>query len=392
MPGAHALLSASGASRWIACPPSARLESNFPETTSSYAEEGTMAHTLAEKMILRQLGRLLEKDYKKALDKLKAQEEIWKDEMMEHCMDYTTIIMEIFNEEKGSKIFLENRLDLTTYIPEGFGTSDANILRPKQKKLIVADLKYGKGVPVSAIENKQGKVYSLGALERYDFIYDIETVEFVIHQPRLGSISRFEMDAKELRAWGEDELKPAAEKAWWGQGSFNPGDACRFCGAKAQCRALHDHNRQLTIDLLDDKQTSLKPGPLLTDEEIGRVLNESDLFTEWIGAVEKYAFAEAVSKGKKWPGFKLVEGLSRRKYTDENAIRKILDEKGITDYNNVKLKGFGDMADLIGSKKDFESLLKDYLLKPPGAPALVPESDKRPEWRSADKVKKLLDD
>ncbi len=392
MPGKHALLSASGASRWIECPPSARLEEGFPEVTSKYAEEGTFAHALCELLIKKNLGWIKDKEFKTALAVIQADEEFYSEEMEDHCEGYAAYVIEQFNKEPGSRIYLEERLDMTDWIEEGFGTGDVVIHRPVAREILGIDFKYGKGVPVSAIKNKQGKLYLLGMLKKFDWAWDIEKATFTIFQPRLDSISSETILAEELLAWAEYILKPAAEIAYAGLGDYKPGDHCRFCKAKATCRALHDWSLAIARDAFDE-EGSLKPGPLLSEKEVSEVLVKSDLFKNWVGAVEEYALHEAVKNGKKWPGFKVVEGTSRRKYADLDLVEKRLKSNLYKeeDIFEKKLLGITKMTKSIGTL-DFEDLLKDLIIKPPGKPTLVPLTDKRPEINNKEKVKAMFDE
>lgn len=394
MLGAHALLSASGAERWIRCPKSARLEETFPESSSSYADEGTLAHEICQISLNVILHRITKEEYKAKFYEC-SQSEYYSQEMLDFCEGYVAFVLEELGMEPGNKILVEIRLNLEAYIPKGFGTSDINIIRVIRKRLTVIDFKYGKGVPVSAEQNEQGMVYMLGAFLAYDHIYEIEDCEFIIYQPRLDSISRYVISRDTLLMWAKDVLAPAAALAWDDQGEFNPGDHCRFCRAKQSCRALQEHSLEILKYQFDEaalNNQSLKPGPLLTDAEISEILERSDLFKNWIGAVEKFALEEAVKRGKQWPGFKLVEGISRRRYFNEEQIIFRLEQEGLDDEQiyNKKLRGFEDMTKTLGKLK-FKKLLEPYLIKPPGAPTLVSISDPRKPLNSDEKIKDLFD-
>jgi len=379
------------------CPPSARLEEKFTESTSSYAHEGTFAHSLAELILRKLLGLITEKKYSEIIVTYHVNE-YYSHEMLDHCEGYAAFVMEKYNEEPGSLIYLEKRLDMSAYIEEGFGTSDVVILRPLSKCLICIDLKYGKGVAVSAVNNKQGKLYLLGALAAFDFVYDIEHAVFIIYQPRLDSISLEREFVPELELWAKLVLKPAAELAYAGGGEFKPGDHCRFCKAKATCRALAEFNMtalryQFEQDEKGNDVEVLEDTALLSDQDISEILTKSDLFINWINGVTEYAQDQAVNKGKKWPGYKLVEGTSRRGFKNVASVEFTLLENDYTieEIYNKKIKGFGELEKLMGKLK-FKKLLDPLIIKPPGAPTLVPIEDKRPELNNLEKVKAMFDE
>jgi hypothetical protein len=375
---AHALLSPSAASRWLTCTPSVRLEEAFPDRTSEAAEEGTLAHSLGELIILNTLGLMTKKAYASKLKEIKA-DKFYNETMQQHCEDYAAFVVERYNEalsrNSDAQIVLEKQIDLTKYLPEGFGTGDVVIVSDDLLEII--DLKYGKGVPVSSEKNKQLMLYGLGVLESYDFLYDIKEVRLTIFQPRIDNTSSWSIDAAELRTWGEEFVIPTAKAAFEGTGEFVVGDHCRFCKAKAQCRALADYNLELA-------KYDFKAGNLLSDEEVSDILKRADFFTKWISAVEDFALLEAVNNDKHWPGFKLVEGRSNRQYSDESKVAGVYSGQGLSeeDYYNRKLKGITDMEKKLG-KKTFDELVGPLLIKPAGKPTLVPETDKRPEYHSA---------
>ena len=233
-------------------------------------------------------------------------------------------------------------------------------------------------MPVSAVENKQMKLYALGAWEQFSHTYDIKRVSMTIYQPRLDSITDFEMKVEDLLRWAEEDLKPKAKLAFAGKGEFVPGDACRFCRAKALCKANADYQLQIA-------KHEFKSPELLTDEEVADILARADNFTKWINALSEHALAEALA-GKQWPGFKLVEGRSVRKYTDTDTILKVLTTEAKYQPEQVtepaKLLGITALEKVIG-KSDFENHVSPYVIKPQGKPTLVPASDKRPMWNGA---------
>jgi len=366
----HAKLSASASHRWMECTPSAELESTLPESKSPYADEGTAAHALSEY----KLKKLLKiKAGKKPVSQYDSQElEDYTDAYVEFASER---IAEANTRTKDTVILIEQRVDFAAYVPDGFGTAD--LLVVADGILDVCDLKYGRGVPVFADHNPQMKLYALGAYELLGDLYDISTVRMSICQPRLDSISTYEMPIEELLCWGEKELKPKAELASMGLGEFKAGEHCRFCKAKAVCRARAEANLALAKFDFPDPE-------LLTDEEMGEVLARAEELQSWVSDVWEYAQAEAIAGRKKWSGFKVVEGRSNRKYTDEDKVAEVLLANGFveTQIYNRKLIGLGDMEKLAG-KKRFEELLKGLIEKPPGKPTLVKESDKRSEWNPA---------
>lgn len=373
----HAILSASGAYRWLACPPSARLEERFEETTSTYAEEGTLAHGIAEQKLRFLLKQISAQDYAQALQ-IFEKNEFYSASMLDYIETYASIVMEKIYEARARSadavVLLEQRLDFSDWVPEGFGTGDVVII--SDGVLEVIDLKYGKGVPVSAEDNAQMRLYALGALATFDSLYDIKTVRMTIVQPRLDSVSSDEITAERLYWWADTELIKRAQLAWEGKGEFQAGEHCRFCRARFNCRARAEANLELA------KMDFRKP-ELLTDEEIGEVLKQADELKAWVSDVFDYALVQARDHGKKFKGWKLVEGRSVRKYADEEAVAKTLLEAGYKEGQiyEKKLWGITAMEKLLGKTK-FGELLKGLVVKPAGKPTLVPETDKRPELNS----------
>ncbi|WP_035288041.1 DUF2800 domain-containing protein [Clostridium sp. KNHs214] len=359
--GKHALLSASSSHRWLHCPPSARLEEQFENTTSVFAAEGTAAHELSEHKLRTFLG-------------IKSQRPIseFDSEELENYtdiyVDYATeLITEVRSYCKDPIILIEQRLDYSCYVPEGFGTGDLVIIA--DSTLDIVDLKYGKGVAVSAEDNPQMKLYALGAFTLFDSLYDIQRVRMTICQPRLESVSTYEISADELTNWAEIELRPKAQLAINGEGEFLPGEHCRFCRARQTCRARAEEH--LSLAKYDFKLPSL-----LSDEEIAEVLTVADRLSTWASDVYAYATDLSIREGKEWTGFKLVEGRSNRKYASEEAVIKVCNDNGITDIYTQSLLGITAMEKLLGKKK-FKSILGDLVEKPQGKPTLVPSSDKR---------------
>lgn len=374
----HALLGASSSARWLVCTPSARLEAMFPDEQSPYAAEGTVAHDLAEAILRHKL------EGKKApkLDDYSA-------EMIEAVNRYVDICEEKVNEARArssdAEAMVEARLDFSRWVPEGFGTGDMVIVA--DGILEVIDLKYGKGVPVSAVENTQMRLYALGAYDVNEFLYDIKTVRMTIVQPRLDSVSTDEMSLEELLDWGED-IKPIAQRAWEGEGECTPCDYCNFCKARHTCRALAD----TCLDTF--YKNGGKLNQLLTDREVSDILGMKDLITKWIKGVYDFAYEKALSGEKQWPGYKLVEGTSRRTITDPEAAAKTLLDNGYKEEEIFKpreLEGITNLQKVLG-KKGVAEYLESYIDKPGGKPTLVPESDKRPAINTVETMMNEFED
>lgn len=386
MPDVHAKLSASGAHRWMNCPPSANLEAQFTDKDSQFSREGTFAHALAELMLRYNNNELTKKTFTTRLNKMK-KEEFFSQEMMEYIDGYAQMVWEQFNEVKAgcpdAQALFEQRLDFSDYVPEGFGTGDVVIIADNMIQVI--DLKYGKGVGVSAIRNPQLRLYGLGAYLEHSLLYDIQRVKMTIIQPRLDNISTEELSVDELLEWAETEVKPQAAKAMKGEGEFLVGDHCRFCKAFAICRAQKEHQMELAkFDFTDAE--------LLEDSEIGEVLSRVDDLVKWAEAIKDYAFDQAVNHGQHYDGWKLVEGRSVRKYLDEEKVAGALKDAGYTEiYKPQELLGITAMTSFLGKKK-FSELLGGLVIKPEGKPVLVPISDKRPELNTSEKLKEEFDD
>lgn len=385
-PKGHAVLSPSSASRWLACTPSARLEAELPQNNSVYADEGTLWHRLSELIIKKRTGRILDKVYKKELKAIQA-DELYTGEMQDHAEGFATYILEMFNSYKGSAIlFTEDQVDLTRWVPDGFGTVDIRMIAGNA--LTIIDGKYGKGVPVFADQNKQLMLYALGAYEEMAHLYDIRTVKMIVYQPRIENVSTYELPAEKLLLWAELELVRKAKAAYEGTGDFVPGAHCQFCKVKPTCKALASYNLDLAKEVFKDDVNPV----LLTPEEIAEVLKREKFFTDWLTAVSDYALDRAVNHGVSWPGMKLVEGISRRKITDEDKAANALLTAGLSPnvyYKPAELKGITDLTKLLG-KSDFEKIVGPFIHKPPGKPVLVPETDKRAAFSSADRAKEAF--
>ncbi len=374
----HALLGASSSARWLVCTPSARLEAMFPDEQSPYAAEGTVAHDLAEAILRHKLeGKKAPKLYD------------YSTEMAEAVNRYVDICEEKVNEARArssdAEAMIEARLDFSRWVPDGFGTGDMVIVA--DGILEVIDLKYGKGVPVSAVENTQMRLYALGAYDVNEYLYDIKTVRMTIVQPRLDSVSTDEMALEELLDWGED-IKPIAQRAWKGIGECTPCDYCNFCKARHACRALAD------TCLTTFYKNGGKLNQLLTDREVSDILVMKDLITKWIKGVYDFAYEKALSGEKQWTGFKLVEGTSRRTITDPGAAAKTLLDNGYKEEQIFKpreLEGITNLQKVLG-KKGVDEYLEAYIDKPKGKPALVPASDKRTAINTAETMANEFDD
>ena len=360
--GEHALLSASGAHRWMACTPSARLELEFDDHASPAAEEGTAAHALAEHKLRRALKQRSRKP----------QSPYDSDEMDACTGEYVTYALEQISLAKqtcSDPIFLvEQRLDFSRYVEDGFGTGDFVLIA--DGLLHIVDFKYGQGVLVEAEDNPQMMLYGLGALTLFDGIYDIDTVSMTIFQPRRENFSTYTIPKDSLYQWAEKILKPAAILAYNGAGEYAPGEHCRFCRAAVKCRARAEAKMKLAA-------FEFALPPLLSDEEISEILTAIGGLIPWANEILAYATAAAVSHGKQWPGFKVVEGRSNRRYTDEDAVATAAKAAGYRDIYKQSLIPITEMEKLMG-KSRFTEILGGLVIKPPGAATLVPLSDKRP--------------
>lgn len=366
---AHAVLSASGSKRWLSCPPSARLEQTFPDKAGEAAQEGTLAHALAEARIRHWLGEISENGLTLRIDSIR-HDALYSPEMGEYVSEYVDLCIEKINEAHGTAL-VEERLDFSRWVKNGFGTGDMVIIG--DGVLEIVDLKYGKGVPVSAEGNTQMQLYALGAIEQYGYIYDFDHVRMSIFQPRNGGLSTQLMSVEELLAWGES-IKPIAELAYAGKGNFKAGEHCRFCRAAAQCKALADYNMEIA-------KLEFRDADLLTDDEVSFVLERIDGLVRYAEKVKAFALEEAL-KGHRWPGFKVVEGRSNRKITDEAKAVKLLRGAGYADdviYKPLEMQTITDLEKTI-TKKKFGEILGSVVEKPPSKPTLVPEDDKRPEY------------
>lgn len=392
----HAVLSASSSKQWLHCPPSARLQENFPNDSSVYAEEGTWAHELGEYKIKKYLHER----------KKRPQSEFLTEEIDQATDVYADFVISIIEEMKrnGSEplCLVEERLDFSHIVPDGFGTGDMVIIGKDEDGcglLHICDYKNGKGVFVDADHNSQMMLYAIGALNAYGYIYGIETVRMSVIQPRLENISTFEMAAEDLRAWGES-IRPIAKMAFEGKGEQHPGDWCRFCRAKPVCKACMEEALSLAREeFLDLEEGALSeqveetdataayspdgsapvfrsPG-LVSFQELVKVLPTLNRISSWIESVFAFVSGEAINHGVPVEGYKVVEGRSRRVFTDTKAVADTAVQNGYTDIYKQELLSLTEFEKMMGKKK-FTEILGEFVAKPPGKLALVPESDPRP--------------
>lgn len=377
MPDVHARLSASGAKKWINCPGSIQLEENFEDKPSQFAEEGTNAHALGEAKI-----RLATKEYNRtkyhnAIRNLEITED-----MEDYAESYKNYVIERYNsalqKTPDAILMLEQRLDFSKYVPDGFGTGDAVIIA--EGKLEIIDLKYGKGVEVSAVDNPQLRLYALGAYEAFDMLYGFDTVELTIYQPRLDNISSENISVAELLEWGESVKKAAQLANDDSVIECVAGKHCDtgFCKARPVCRAYAEERQKMAV-------YDFKPPAMLTVAEIADIIEQSASLEKWAKLVCDYALEQAYKHGVEYPGYKVVEGRSNRKYSKpDSEVAKILTDNGYQESDILvhKLKGITDIEKLLG-KKTFAEVLGSYVVKPPGKPTLVCSEDKRPAINSA---------
>lgn len=380
---AHALLGASKAEQWINCPPSARQQESVLEKRSAYADEGTAAHELAEiklRRIIHTNDLLKSASLDEEETKCKTANPYYNAEMEHAVQEYIERVLERYMEAKARSsdavMLLEEKLDFTEWVPEGFGTGDVVLIADGVLEAI--DFKYGAGVPVSAHDNPQIKLYALGAWWGWNHLYSINEVRMTIIQPRRDSVSTSFMLLDELIKWADDVVKPAAELAFEGRGDYKAGEHCRWCKVKGNCRARADENmKALTYEFQDPA--------LLSNEEIGSILFVADQLKTWAKDVQDYAYDQAL-KGNKIPLWKLVEGRSNRAITDKNIAIEKLKATGLDSEKYLKpqeLQGISELEKRIG-KKEFKALLGELVIKPPGKPVLAPETDKRPELNSVE--------
>lgn len=377
----HALLSASGAHRWLECTPSAQLELQFPQSTSEYAEEGTAAHELCELTARYWLGEISEAGYENQRDEL-AKGKYYNAEMQECANDYAKFVAEktAAAREACEDAFtaLEVRVDFSKYVKDGFGTGDCIIVSDNVLEII--DFKYGKGVRVEAAGNPQMKLYALGAYLEYNTLFDIDSVRMTIFQPRLSGVqSSDEITVKELLEWAEKYVKPQAKLAYKGEGEFAPSEeVCKFCRAKAQCKARADKN----LKLFDEAPDVL----LLTPEDAGKILEQAGDIQSWLADLESLVSSTLLA-GQPVEGWKMVEGRSNRRFADELKVVAAMKSAGYDEslLYERKLITLTQMEKDFGKKAVAETL-GELIVKPQGKPTLAPAKDKRPEFRPEEQL------
>lgn len=357
----HARFSPSSAYRRINCPPSLILEEQFEDEESQYAAEGSAGHSLAEHLIKRHLKQRSKRPVS----------DYFSDEILEAVDEYVLYVINEIEEAKSScenPIFLvEQRVDASEYVDECFGTADMTIITKSTVQVI--DLKLGRGVPVYSEENAQLMIYGLGILSMAELLYDIETVKLTIVQPRLNNFSTWEISPYEFKKWGEEVLKPRGAMALIGAGEFKSGTWCCFCKARNQCRTRAE-------EFLNIAKMEFRKPALLSDAEVSEVLRVADELSKWASDVYAFAQEQAIVKGKQWNGFKLVEGRSNRKYTNEEEVAKAAIDAGYKDIYKRSLISITEMERLMG-KKEFAEIMGNLVYKPEGKVTLVPDADKR---------------
>ena len=363
----HAYLSASASHRWMACPPSARLCAQEDDRTSEYAIQGSCAHELGQFLVEQALGREC-RDPTEDLTYYNA-------EMQEAAEAYRDFVMEQVNAAKAlcrePLVCVEQTLDYSKWVQHGYGTGDCVIVADGM--LHVIDLKFGVGILVSADHNSQLMCYALGALDTFGCLYDFDRVRLSIFQPRRDNVDTWETSKAELLRWADEVLAPVARLAYKGEGEFKAGDHCQFCKVKATCRKRAGYAMELArFDFADP--------PTLAEDEIAGILPRIDTLVSWAEDVKAWALQQALS-GVTYPGWKLVEGRSNRRYSDEAAVAAIVTKAGFDPFEK-KLLGITAMTRQLG-KKRFEELLSGLIVKPQGKPVLVPETDKRPVFNTA---------
>lgn len=376
----HALLSASGSKRWLSCPPSARLEEKFEESnpakTSVYAEEGTLAHEMADISLQKALNLITDKVYKRELAKVTktaTDKGFDIDEMTTEVSKYTTYVLEQLAEARkrtpDAVILVEQRLNFSHLVEKGFGTGDTVLIA--DGTLEVIDLKYGKGVKVMAEENPQGMLYGAGALREFEFSYDIDNLKITIVQPRLDHIDSWDVTPEELTKWGEEVVKPIAAKAYLGEGISKAGEHCKWCKVKAMCSTLAKKNIALA-------RNDFKEPQLMDIKQLTAIYEQIPMLVDWAESIGEHLKQRAI-EGDKVPGYKIVEGTSRRSWNTESKVIDYLQKQGLTEdqYTQTKLVGIPAIEKILGKDK-VASEMGRLIVRPGGSPTLVHETDKRP--------------
>lgn len=378
---AHALLSASSAHRWLNCPPSAVAAEAYPNEDSEYAREGTLAHEVAEAVARHAIdnGPIEEGTLLSKLEAWNFPEDATQ-EMLDCARGYADYILEQI-KEPDALVMLEQRVDFSPWVPDGFGTADCIIIQGDTMDVI--DYKYGKGVPVSAEDNPQEKLYGLGALNDYGFAYDVERVRLHIYQPRINNVSVFELSAADQLAWGES-IKPTAAQAQKGKGKYAAGAWCKFCPHAGRCRTLS----KVCTEIVETHGAKVKV-PVLAPHEVAEILALEPLVGLLLKRVKDQALATLLDGGE-IPGFKVVAGRGKRAWADDLAAAKALEAAGYSreDITSTSLLSVSQMEKALGKKKVAE-LVGGHIMSQTGAPTVVPESDKRPAYNPADDFENL---
>lgn len=366
---AHAKLSASGANQWLNCPPSIKASEGVGDTSSEFAKEGTFAHELSELYFSNLYEELSDADFKNQFEKRK-QDDYYSEELREYVEQYVDIVEEKINEAKAQDVpilFFEHRLDLTRYVPESFGTGDVVIYYNGIVEII--DLKFGKGVEVSAVNNPQLRLYGLGAYELLKDFEDVHTIKMTIVQPRLHNISSESVESGDLVEWGLNTVKPQALKAFDGLGEFNAGSHCRFCKIRHSCRARAEANN------VSDEE--MKAPATLNDGELAELLHKLPDIKRWASDVEDYCKEQAFENKRNFDGWKVVEGRATRKYVDDEQVyNKLIEQYDPNEVSETKVLSISKLEKQLG-KKQVNGILGKLVVKPQGKPALVVEDDKR---------------
>ncbi|SUM66727.1 DUF2800 domain-containing protein [Staphylococcus nepalensis] len=365
----HAYLSASSANQWLNCPPSIKASEGIGDKTTTFAEEGTFAHELSELYFVRLYDGMTEDKFQQELERYK-QNEYYSEELREYVEQYVDIVEEKVNEARAQDepiLFFEHRLDLTRYVPESFGTGDVIIYYNGTVEIV--DLKFGKGVEVSALNNPQLRLYGLGAYELLKDFEDVHTIKTTIIQPRLHNVSSESMTADDLVSWGLNVVRPQALKAIEGKGEFKPGNHCRFCKIRHSCRARAEANLNASKELTTPTT--------LTDDELAELLHKLPDIKRWASDVEEYCREQALENNRNFDGWKVVEGRASRKYVDnEQVFERLKEHYDPNEISETKVLSIPKLEKQIGKKKVAE-LLSDLVEKPQGKPTLVTEDDKR---------------
>lgn len=365
---AHALLSASSAARWLACPPSAVAAAAYPRQNTEYTREGTLAHEVAEEIARNEIY----------LDRLP---EGVTAEMLDCAQGYRDYINELKTTD-DAVVLLEQRVDFSPWVPDGFGTCDCIILQGETMEVI--DYKYGAGVAVSADHNPQMMLYALGALNDYGLAYDVQNIRMHIYQPRMNNVSTYETTVADLLAWADQVVKPTAEKAAKGKGDYNPGEHCRFCPHAGRCRKL--------TEVCTEYVGRMKV-PCLAPWEVAGVLQMEPTISIWLKRVKEQALTTMLEGGE-IPGFKVVAGRGSRSWADELEVAAELEKNGISrdQYTETKILSVAQMEKALGGKKRFNELVGGHVLIQSGSPTVAPETDKRPAYDRDAEIKKAFEE